>query len=62
MPHTERLYYFDCYMKEFSARVVRTEPEPRGGVRVYLDRTVFYPASGGQPSDRGIWREFKFWM
>ncbi len=24
-----------------------------GGLRVYLDRTAFYPASGGQPSDRG---------
>jgi alanyl-tRNA synthetase len=54
MPHTERLYYLDGYLKEFSARVVRTGPDARGGVRVYLDRTAFYPESGGQPSDRGM--------
>ena len=52
MASTERLYYTDCYLKDFSARVIRTSPEPRG-VRVYLDRTAFYPESGGQPSDRG---------
>ena len=52
MAHTERLYYTDCYLKEFSARVIRTNSDPRG-VRVYLDRTAFYPESGGQPSDRG---------
>jgi len=48
----ERLYYTDCYLKEFSARVIRTNPGP-SGVRVYLDQTAFYPESGGQPSDRG---------
>jgi alanyl-tRNA synthetase len=52
MPHTERLYYTDAYLKEFTARVVRSLPDERG-VRVYLDRTAFYPESGGQPSDRG---------
>jgi len=54
MPYTERLYYLDGYLREFSARVVRTGPDARGGVRVYLDRTAFYPESGGQPSDRGV--------
>jgi alanyl-tRNA synthetase len=53
MAHTERLYYTDCYLKEFSARIIRTSPDPRGA-RVYLDRTAFYPESGGQPSDRGM--------
>jgi len=52
MSQTDRLYYTDCYLKEFSARVVRTNPDPRG-TRVFLDRTAFYPESGGQPSDRG---------
>ena len=52
MAHTERLYYTDAYLKEFTARVIRTNTDPRG-VRVYLDRTAFYPESGGQPSDRG---------
>jgi alanyl-tRNA synthetase len=53
MPHTERLYYSNCYLQEFSARVIRTTPDPRGA-RVYLDRTAFYPESGGQPSDYGM--------
>jgi alanyl-tRNA synthetase len=52
MAHTERLYYTDCYLKEFRARVMRTSPDAVG-TRVYLDRTAFYPESGGQPTDRG---------
>jgi alanyl-tRNA synthetase len=52
MAHTERLYYTDCYLREFTARIIRTRPDPRG-VRIYLDRTAFYPESGGQPSDCG---------
>jgi len=52
MPATERLYYSDGYLRDFDARVIKCEPGPRG-LRVYLDRTAFYPESGGQPSDRG---------
>ena len=47
---TERLYYRDCYLREFNARVVDTA---ENGRRVYLDRTAFYPTSGGQPFDVG---------
>ena len=47
---TERLYYSDCYLREFRARVVATGD---AGRRVYLDRTAFYPTSGGQPFDVG---------
>src|SRR5665213_1861020 len=47
---TERLYYRDCYLQEFRARVLETADEGR---RVYLDRTAFYPTSGGQPFDTG---------
>jgi alanyl-tRNA synthetase len=47
---TERLYYTDCYLREFSARIVDRSED---GLAVYLDRTAFYPASGGQPSDTG---------
>jgi alanyl-tRNA synthetase len=47
---TERLYYQDCYLREFRAQVVETAD---GGRRVYLDRTAFYPTSGGQPFDTG---------
>ena len=47
---TERLYYQDCYLREFRAQVVEAAD---GGRRVYLDRTAFYPTSGGQPFDTG---------
>jgi len=47
---TERLYYHDCYLREFKAKVVDSSD---GGRRVYLDRTAFYPTSGGQPFDLG---------
>jgi alanyl-tRNA synthetase len=45
----ERLYYSDSYLRHFSARVIACD-----GLRLYLDRTAFYPASGGQPWDTGL--------
>jgi len=47
---TERLYYNDSYLADFRARVVDASPDR---TRVYLDRTAFYPTSGGQPFDTG---------
>lgn len=47
---TERLYYTDSYLREFDADVIDQSGD---GTRVYLDRTAFYPTSGGQPFDRG---------
>lgn len=49
---TERLYYTDPYMREFDARVVRADRVDGRDVAV-LDRTAFYPTSGGQPFDVG---------
>ncbi|HEY7232686.1 MAG TPA: DHHA1 domain-containing protein [Gemmatimonadaceae bacterium] len=48
---TTRLYYTDSYLTSFDARVVDVVDEGR---RVYLDRTTFYPTSGGQPNDLGM--------
>jgi alanyl-tRNA synthetase len=49
---TERIYYTDPYATSFDARVVRVDDV--GGRRaVVLDRTAFYPTSGGQPFDVG---------
>jgi alanyl-tRNA synthetase len=45
---TERLYYTDSYLTRFQATIV----EVRGCV-AYLDRTAFYPTSGGQLHDLG---------
>jgi alanyl-tRNA synthetase len=54
----DRLYYDDSFLRSFSARVVDIREASRsGGVSLWqiaLDRTAFYPASGGQPSDTGI--------
>lgn len=47
---TLRLYYTDSYLRDFEAAVVERTDEGR---RVYLDRTAFYPTSGGQPFDTG---------
>jgi alanyl-tRNA synthetase len=47
---TERLYYTDSYLRDFTARIVGRSDD---GAVVYLDRTAFYPTSGGQPFDTG---------
>jgi alanyl-tRNA synthetase len=47
---TERLYYSDAYLASFDAQVVARAD---GGQRIYLNRTAFYPTSGGQPHDLG---------
>jgi len=50
---TERLYYADPYCREFDARVGCLERRD-GRTLVELDRTAFYPTSGGQPFDTGM--------
>ena len=49
---TERLYYTDSYLREFEATVVEAG-ETEGRPSVVLDRSAFYPSSGGQPFDTG---------
>jgi alanyl-tRNA synthetase len=49
---TERLYYHDPYVREFDALVVESTVHD-GRTAVVLDRTAFYPTSGGQPFDLG---------
>jgi alanyl-tRNA synthetase len=47
---TSRLYYTDAYAAAFDGRITEVSAD---GQRVYLDRTAFYPTSGGQPFDLG---------
>ena len=59
---THRLYYDDSYLQNFDARLVQCIPaEPFAGSsgtvaawEVILDRSAFYPTSGGQPTDFGM--------
>jgi alanyl-tRNA synthetase len=49
---TERLYYTDPYLTDFDADVIDVRQE-NGRTEVVLNRTAFYPTSGGQPFDVG---------
>ena len=49
---TEKLYYADAYLHEFTARVTACEPG-KTGFFIELDRTAFFPEGGGQPADTG---------
>ena len=46
---TERLYYDDAYLTEFDGEIVAVKP----GGWAALNRSAFYPTSGGQPYDTG---------
>jgi alanyl-tRNA synthetase len=54
---TERLYYADSFLTDFDAVVTEIQELSRANGqslwRVALDRSAFYPTSGGQPHDTG---------
>ncbi|HUN62123.1 MAG TPA: hypothetical protein VMU53_09040 [Candidatus Sulfotelmatobacter sp.] len=58
---THRLYYDDASVRNFSAHVLSCSPlnpvasasGAKAAWEVLLDRTAFYPSSGGQPNDLG---------
>ncbi|HEX5466059.1 MAG TPA: alanyl-tRNA editing protein [Candidatus Limnocylindrales bacterium] len=49
---TDPIYARDAYARSIEAAVTATERDA-SGAWVVLDRTVFYPGGGGQPSDQG---------
>lgn len=50
---TIRLFYDNPYTREFTARITGIASSNLG-TEVTLDRTAFYPESGGQPCDHGL--------
>ncbi len=55
---TEKLYYTDAYIKEFSAAVLSCT-EKDGLYYTELNKTAFFPEGGGQTSDTGFIGETK---
>lgn len=48
---TDRLYYHDSFLYDFDAEIREIVENPRPGL--ILDRSAFYPTSGGQTHDTG---------
>jgi alanyl-tRNA synthetase len=49
---TTRLYYHDSFLYDFEAEVLEVQEDPKPAL--VLDRTAFYPTSGGQVFDTGV--------
>jgi len=49
---TTRLYYHDSFLYDFEADVREVQEGPKPAL--FLDRTAFYPTSGGQVFDTGV--------
>lgn len=50
---TTAIYLEDSYAKEMDAQVLEVITDGENRWRLILDKTVFYPMEGGQPTDQG---------
>jgi alanyl-tRNA synthetase len=53
LPKTELVYLRETTTQKGDSNVLRVVPEKRTHAYLILDRTVFHPKGGGQPSDKG---------
>ena len=53
-PKTELVYLREMNSKRGQAKLLKVVPEKRTNAYLILDRTLFHPKGGGQPSDRGM--------
>ena len=49
---TDKLYYKDAYIKDFTAKILSVTDTEKG-FDIVLDKTAFFPEEGGQSSDTG---------
>ncbi len=57
---TELVYLREMEKEHDEAIIVKVIPEKRTHAYLLLDRTIFHPKGGGQPSDRGVIRSQQF--
>lgn len=53
LPKTELVYLREMTRSQLDAQILKVFPEKKTHAYVILDRTIFHPKGGGQPSDRG---------
>jgi len=51
---TQLIYLDDSYQKEMDAQILEVEADGDKRYKLILDKTVFYPMGGGQPTDQGM--------
>jgi alanyl-tRNA synthetase len=57
---TELVYLREMNRAQLDTNIVRMAQEKRTQAYLILDKTIFHPKGGGQPSDRGVIRSPKF--
>ena len=51
--NNQKQYFYDSYVTEFQANIIEVTPY-EDKFAIILDKSYFYPESGGQPSDLGV--------
>jgi alanyl-tRNA synthetase len=54
------MYLEDSYIKEVEAQILRAVRVKKRGAYLILNKTIFHPKSGGQPSDKGMFENPTF--